>query len=165
MVMTRPAVTVLAVCLCAGLGWASTPASIKAKQAAAKARTATKTTSSKRTVASGKPVAYRKPVPKKPAAPAAPGSERLRSVQQALIERGYLNGTASGVWNADSIEALKRFEADQKVKVDGKIDSKMLIALGLGPKYDNNLSLPVPSGNGGLVVAADQSGNNDPQRN
>jgi peptidoglycan hydrolase-like protein with peptidoglycan-binding domain len=159
MVMTRPAVTVLAVCLCTGLGWAAAPSSVKAKQAAAKARTATKKTSSKRVVA------YRKPVPKKPSAPAAPGSERLRSVQQALIERGYLNSSASGVWNADSIEALKRFEADQKVKVDGKIDSKMLIALGLGPKYDNNLSLPVPSGNGGLVFAADQSSNNDPQRN
>lgn len=158
MVITRPAVTVLAVCICAGLGWAAKPSSTKAKQSAAKARTATKKTSSKRVVA------YRKPAPRKVSAPVVPGFERLRSVQQALIERGYLHQTASGVWNAESIDALKKFEADQKVKVDGKIDSKMLIALGLGPKYDNNLRLPVPSGNGGLVFAADRSGNNDSQQ-
>ena len=94
----------------------------------------------------------------------SPGSNRIREVQQALLERGYLKSEVTGSWNAASVEALKRFEADQKVKVDGKIDSKTLIALGLGPKYDNNLNLPVP-GASGTVVAADQATNNEPQRN
>jgi hypothetical protein len=80
------------------------------------------------------------------------------------VERGYLQGDGNGAWNTQCVEALKRFEADQKVRVDGKIDSKMLIALGLGPKYDNNLSLPVPSGSTGIVVAADQATSNEQPR-
>ena len=167
MVITRPAVTVLVVCLVGVCGLLAKPVATKAKQAAAKARTATKV-SSTRTSASKRPtpkrVAYRKPAPYKPAAPAAPASNRLREVQLALVERGYLQGDGNGAWNAQCVEALKRFEADQKVRVDGKIDSKMLIALGLGPKYDNNLNLPVPSGSTGIVVAADQGTNNEQPR-
>lgn len=162
MVISRPAVTLLVVCLCTSLGFAAAKPQAKAKLAAAKARTATRATSARSK--SGKVVAYRKPIPRKPVAPAAPASERIRLVQQALIEKGYLSGMATGVWSAESVDALKRFEASQNVKVDGKIDSKMLIALGLGPKYDNNLSLPVPGGAGGGVVAADQN-YNDLQRN
>jgi peptidoglycan hydrolase-like protein with peptidoglycan-binding domain len=158
MVITRPAVTVLVVCLSFVMGLAAKPVVSKAKQSAAKARTATRKTSQKRTVA------YRKPVPRRTSTPVVPGSERLRHVQTALIERGYLQGEATGQWNAQSVEALKKFEADQKVRVDGKIDSKMLIALGLGPKYDSNLSLPVPGSSSGLVVAADQATGNDPPR-
>jgi len=158
MVITRPALTVLVLCLSVSLGWAVKPNPVKAKQAAAKARTATRKSSYK---PSTRVAAYRKPVPRRVSAPAAPGNERLREVQTALIERGYLQGEPTGVWSAQCVDALKRFETDQKTKVDGKIDSKMLIALGLGPKYDSNLSLPVPNGSSGLVVAADQSNNND----
>lgn len=167
MVITRPAVTVLVVCLVGVCGLAAAPVANKAKQSAAKARTATRV-SSTRTSATKRPlpkrVAYRKPAPYKPAAPVAPASNRLHEVQLALIERGYLQGDGNGVWNAQCVEALKRFEADQKVRVDGKIDSKILIALGLGPKYDNNLNLPVPSGSSGTVVAADQGNNNEQPR-
>jgi hypothetical protein len=152
MVITRPAVTALVVCLVGSLGLVAKPVSNGAKQAATKARTATRQKSSK-----SKVVAYRKPIPRKFAAPASPGSDRIRSVQMALIERGYLQGEATGSWNAASIEALKKFETAQKVRVDGKIDSKMLIALGLGPKYDNGLN--GPSGTD-TAVAADQLNNN-----
>ena len=34
---------------------------------------------------------------------------------------------------ADSVDALKRFQADQNLMPDGKINSFSLIALGLGP--------------------------------
>ncbi len=167
MVITRPAVTVLVVCLVGACGLLAKPVATKAKQAAAKARTAAKV-SSARTGVPKRPlptrVAYRKPAPYKPVAPTAPASNRLREVQVALIERGYLQGDGNGAWNAQCVEAMKRFEADQKVRVDGKIDSKMLIALGLGPKYDNNLNLPVPSSSTGTVVAADQSNNNEQPR-
>lgn len=159
MVITRPAVTVLVVCLGLGGGLFAKTTAPKAKQAAAKARTATRKTSSHT-----KAVAYRKPVPRRATAPTVPASDRIRSVQQALIERGYLQGDANGQWSASSVEALKHFEADQHVKVDGKIDSKMLIALGLGPKYDRNLALPVPDSSTGLVVAADQGSSNEQQR-
>ncbi len=166
MVITRPAVTVLVVCLVFSFSLTAAPAASKAKQAAAKARTAAKVSSTRGQAnrPSSRRVAYRKPAPYKPSAPAAPASNRLREVQLALVERGYLQGDGNGAWNAQCVEALKHFEADQKVRVDGKIDSKMLIALGLGPKYDNNLNLPVPSGSTGIVVAADQATNNDQPR-
>jgi len=67
----------------------------------------------------------------------APGAERIREIQQALAERGY-DTPVDGVWSAASIEALKKFQIDQKLPGRGKIDSLSLIALGLGPKYDTN---------------------------
>ena len=161
MVITRPVVSVLVVCLAGCCGLFAKPTTGKAKLAAAKTRTTTKQAASK-TALRGKVPLRRVAVPRKPAAPAVPGTDRLREVQQALIDRGYLKAEATGQWNAASIDALKKFELDQRVKVDGKIDSKMLIALGLGPKYDSNLSLPVPSAGGGFV-SADHS-TNDQQR-
>jgi hypothetical protein len=44
----------------------------------------------------------------------------------------------SGQWGDDSIDALKRFQADQKLPDDGKINSLSLIGLGLGPKHNGN---------------------------
>lgn len=64
----------------------------------------------------------------------APTPERYKEIQQALAAKGYLHGEASGTWDADSADALKRFQADQNLTPDGKINSLSLIALGLGPK-------------------------------
>jgi hypothetical protein len=64
----------------------------------------------------------------------APTADRYREIQQALVSKGYLQGEASGQWGADSADALKRFQADQNLMPDGKINSLSLIALGLGPK-------------------------------
>lgn len=168
MVITRPAVTALVVCLFGSCGLLAKPVANQITHATSKARTATKV-SSARTLAARKNVQsartpYRKPAPRQSIAPLSPTSNRIREVQEALTERGYLQSEVSGTWNAASIVALKRFEADQKVRVDGKIDAKILIALGLGPKYDNNLNLPVP-GASGNVVAADQATSNESQRN
>ncbi|MCS7024522.1 MAG: peptidoglycan-binding protein [Bryobacteraceae bacterium] len=63
-----------------------------------------------------------------------PTPERYREIQQALIDRGYLQGEATGHWNQDCTEALRRFQRDQKLEASGKLDSLSLIALGLGPK-------------------------------
>lgn len=64
----------------------------------------------------------------------APAPERYREIQQALADKGYYKGTVDGNWGADSVDALKRFQADQKLEPDGKLGSLSLIALGLGPK-------------------------------
>jgi hypothetical protein len=63
-----------------------------------------------------------------------PTPERYREIQQALIERGYLQGDPTGQWSNDSAEALRRFQQDQNLEATGKLDSLSLIALGLGPK-------------------------------
>lgn len=156
-VMTRPVVPVLVVCLLAATGlWSKPVSTAKAKAAVVKRKVAARKSPAKGTASRYKPSIAQRYSP-----PAAPGSERIKEIQQALLDRGYLSTQPDGVWSAQCVEGLKRFEADKKFKMDGKIDSRILIALGLGPKYDENLSLPVP-GSGGVVVAED--GKNDLQR-
>ena len=72
-----------------------------------------------------------------------PTKERFSEIQQALIDKGYFTGAASGEWNADSMEALKHFQDDQSLKASGKINSLSLIALGLGAKHNPLGALPV----------------------
>jgi peptidoglycan hydrolase-like protein with peptidoglycan-binding domain len=76
----------------------------------------------------------------------SPSQERYREIQQALAAKGYYTGPVDGVWNESSIDALRRFQADQNLKGNGKLDSRSLIALGLGPKREttSQLNLPVP---------------------
>jgi hypothetical protein len=64
----------------------------------------------------------------------APTPERYRDIQQALVDKGYLKSEPNGVWDAQSADALRQFQTDQKLSVTGKISSASLIALGLGPK-------------------------------
>lgn len=63
-----------------------------------------------------------------------PTPDRYREIQEALAKKGYFHGDANGAWGPDSIDAMKRFQADQNLMPDGKISSLSLIALGLGPK-------------------------------
>ncbi len=68
---------------------------------------------------------------------AAPTADRYKEIQQALATKGYLKPEdATGVWNQNSVEALKRFQTEQKIESTGKINSLSLIALGLGPKHE-----------------------------
>jgi peptidoglycan hydrolase-like protein with peptidoglycan-binding domain len=71
-----------------------------------------------------------------------PDPERYQQIQQALASRGYFKGEVNGVWGDDSIDALRRFQTDQKIPDnEGKINALSLNALGLGAKHDSsNLS-------------------------
>lgn len=62
-----------------------------------------------------------------------PSNERYAEIQQALVQRGYLD-EATGVWGNDSVSALKKFQQDQELPVDGKLGALSLTALGLGPR-------------------------------
>ena len=62
-----------------------------------------------------------------------PTPERYAEIQKALAAKGYFDGDPNGIWDSKSIESLKRFEQDQNITPDGKLDSLSLIALGLGP--------------------------------
>ncbi len=74
-----------------------------------------------------------------------PTPERYKEIQQALASKGYLKPEdASGVWDQNSSDALRRFQSDQKLQGTGKIDSLSLIALGLGPKHDSAEAKPSP---------------------
>jgi murein L,D-transpeptidase YcbB/YkuD len=65
-----------------------------------------------------------------------PDPERYQEIQKALADRGYLKSEPNGQWDNDSIDALKRFQADQKLDTDGKINARTLMGLGLGPKHE-----------------------------
>jgi len=69
-------------------------------------------------------------------AQAAPTPERYKQFQEALIAKGYLHGEATGVWDTESADAMRRFQKDQNLEPTGKpTQSLSIIALGLGPKY------------------------------
>jgi peptidoglycan hydrolase-like protein with peptidoglycan-binding domain len=73
-----------------------------------------------------------------------PTPERYKEIQQALAKRGYLHGEASGKWDQESVDALRRFQHDQNLEPSGKLNSLSLIALGLGPKYEASMDKPRP---------------------
>jgi peptidoglycan hydrolase-like protein with peptidoglycan-binding domain len=88
-----------------------------------------------------------------------PDPDRYQQIQQALADKGYFKGEVNGQWGDDSVDALKRFQADQKLDDDGKLSSLTLIGLGLGPRHDgttaklvsNSDALPVTDATPGLI--------------
>ena len=71
-----------------------------------------------------------------------PDPRRYQEIQKALADRGYFKGEVNGQWGDDSVDALKRFQADQKLADDGKINPLSLIGLGLGPKHNGSAVTP-----------------------
>ena len=53
------------------------------------------------------------------------------SVQSELTRRGYYHGPTDGVIGSDSSEAIRAFQAAQGLPVTGRIDPKLLRALGI----------------------------------
>jgi hypothetical protein len=80
----------------------------------------------------------RAPVAKRATSQAAPTPERYREIQSALAEKGYLKSAPNGLWDADSMDAMKRYQADQKQDPTGKLTAASLIGLGLGPSTASN---------------------------
>ena len=94
-----------------------------------------KTSSSKAGVTRHKAVARSRHAVPRPTYQLHPDPERYQQIQQALADRGYFKGQVNGEWGDDSVDALKRFQADQKLDDDGKISALTLTGLGLGPKH------------------------------
>jgi hypothetical protein len=65
------------------------------------------------------------------------GTDRAREIQEALIREKYLDGEASGVWDARTRQAMVRFQNDNGWQTRSVPDSRALIKLGLGPKHAN----------------------------
>ncbi len=108
---------------------------------------ATRTTTARSTTASRRPAtnttaAARRPVVTWRNRQASPSTDRYKEIQDALVAKGYLQSDdATGNWNNSSVEAMKRFQAEQNLDSTGRINSLSLIALGLGPKYE---AVPAP---------------------
>ncbi len=75
-----------------------------------------------------------------------PDPERYQQIQQALADRGYFKGQVNGQWGDDSTDALRRFQADQKLDDDGHLSALTLTGLGLGPKHEHDLTAAPANG-------------------
>jgi peptidoglycan hydrolase-like protein with peptidoglycan-binding domain len=60
--------------------------------------------------------------------------ERATQIQTALIKAGYMTGTPTGVWDAQSQAAMEKLQADNGWQTKLVPDSRAIIKLGLGPK-------------------------------
>jgi hypothetical protein len=97
--------------------------------------TATKTgiSPAKKTTTTAKTTTAKSAPPARHSYQQQPATDRYKEIQQALADRGYFKGPVDGAWGADSADALKQFQREQKIDEDGKLNSLSLIALGLGP--------------------------------
>ena len=67
-------------------------------------------------------------------------STRAREIQEALIREHYLDGAASGTWDAKSQAAMQRYQADHGWQSKSVPDSRALIKMGLGPDHEHLLN-------------------------
>jgi peptidoglycan hydrolase-like protein with peptidoglycan-binding domain len=75
---------------------------------------------------------------------AAPSPDRYKEIQQALAAKGYLKSEPSGVWDADSVAAMRQFQTDRKLDPSGKLTAASLIDLGLGPHSETPPKVETP---------------------
>ena len=66
--------------------------------------------------------------------------ERVTQIQQALIHAHYLNGDADGKWDATTVAAMQKFQADNGWQTRLMPDSRALMKLGLGPDYSTAIN-------------------------
>ena len=93
--------------------------------------------------------------------------ERVMQIQQALIRENYLTGEADGKWDASTVAAMQRYQADHGWQTKLMPDSRALLKLGLGPDYSTAINAsgssfapappkgnPPPSQTSGFVAAS-----------
>jgi hypothetical protein len=78
-----------------------------------------------------------------------PTPDRYKEIQQALVDKGYLKTEPTGIWDPASIDALQRFQSDQKLTATGRINAPSLIGLGLGAKSAGAPEAPARPATGG----------------
>ncbi len=88
--------------------------------------------------------------------------ERVTQIQQALIHAHYLTADANGKWDATTVAAMQKFQADNGWQTRLMPDARALVKLGLGPDYSTainakgaNFAPPAISSN---APAADDAG-------
>lgn len=64
-------------------------------------------------------------------------SDLAMSVQTKLTDDGYYHGQIDGVLGSSSLEAIRQFQSDHGLSANGKIDPKLLDALGVEYKQQN----------------------------
>jgi peptidoglycan hydrolase-like protein with peptidoglycan-binding domain len=70
--------------------------------------------------------------PPRPYVQNEPSPDRYREIQGALASKGYLKSTPSGAWDAETQDAMRRYQTDNQFEATGRINSRSLLGLGLG---------------------------------
>lgn len=65
----------------------------------------------------------------------APTPDRIQEIQQALSSHGF-PVDSTGALDVPTVDALRRFQEQQKLEPTGKLNSLTLIGLGLGPAQE-----------------------------
>lgn len=75
---------------------------------------------------------------------AAPAMDpaRASAIQAALIQKGYLYGEPTGVWDAQSVSAMQKLQGENGWQTKWTPDSRALIKLGLGGSTDTTAASP-----------------------
>jgi hypothetical protein len=66
--------------------------------------------------------------------------DRATQIQQALIREHYLTGEPTGAWDASTISAMQKYQADQGWQTKLSPDPRALKKLGLGPDYSSAIN-------------------------
>jgi peptidoglycan hydrolase-like protein with peptidoglycan-binding domain len=66
--------------------------------------------------------------------------ERVTQIQQALVREHYLTGEADGKWDASTVAAMQKYQADNGWQTKLMPDSRALLKLGLGPDYSTAIN-------------------------
>jgi peptidoglycan hydrolase-like protein with peptidoglycan-binding domain len=77
---------------------------------------------------------------------AVPTTDRINEIQGALVKNGAYSGEPSGKWDDSTIEAMKKFQASQRLNPTGKMDALTLQKLGLGSETAG-MGVPTPPPN------------------
>lgn len=89
--------------------------------------------------------------------------DRIREIQQALIREKYLEGAATGKWDASTQAALVKYQTDNGWQSKVVPDSRALIKLGLGPNYSQEaLNFEKPGSD--AVASNGNAGSNSPNK-
>ena len=65
---------------------------------------------------------------------------RATEIQQALIREHYMDGEATGKWDANTVAAMQKYQAAHGWQTKLTPDSRALKKLGLGPDYSNAIN-------------------------
>lgn len=85
--------------------------------------------------------------------------ERVTQIQEALIKAHYLDGEATGEWDAATKAAMQKYQADNGWQTKLMPDSRALVKLGLGHDYSDAINakdLSLASPHEGDPIPADQ---------
>ena len=75
----------------------------------------------------------------------APGipAERVTELQNALIKAGYMDGPASGLYDDATIDAMKQFQAKNRLSQTGLPSAPLLKKLGVPKRSNDGYAVPV----------------------